>query len=157
MVYHANYGPIERRESTGIIKLPIKASVAFKARGGKFVSKDGTDDFKLAVAADTEIAAWCDVQGDHTTPAVITEYACLSDMDQVYELPAGAAFTAADLVSLLFKTCDLKDTNAAGDAVQSVNQAASDTDVVVIVGGDVEAQTFYVKLNPAKRYVTGVA
>jgi hypothetical protein len=156
-MYHANYGAINRPEGASRIELPIKASVAFKALGGKFVSKDGTDDFKLAVAADTEIMAWCDVNGDVTTPAAITKYSCLDDLDYIYVLPAGATFTEAEAIALLYKTCDLKDTNTAGTSVQSVNQAASSTDVIVIVGYDVDAQTFYVKINPAKRYATGAA
>lgn len=157
----ANYGPIFRREGMTRVDLPIKASQAFKALGGKFVSKDSTTSYKIAVAADggtgVEVVGWLDVAGDVTTPAAITKYSVITDLEAVYELPSDAAFTEAEGIALLFKTCDLKDTNAAGTAVQSADIGASATDVIVIVGYDVDAQTVYVKLNAKEHVVTGVA
>jgi hypothetical protein len=155
-----NYGPIFRPEGLARVDIPIKASVAFKALGGKFVSKDGTNDYKLAIASDggtgVEVVGWCEQQGDITTPAAITKYACIIDMSAVYEMPAAVAFTEADAIAFLFKTMDISDTNIAGATVQSVANTTSTTDVLIAVGYDVAAQTIYVKLNPAQHVVTGV-
>jgi hypothetical protein len=155
-----NYGPIFRPEGLSRVKLPIKASVAFKALGGKFVSKDGTDDFKLAIASDggtgVTLAGWCDVDGTVTTPAAITDYSVIIDLNAVYEMPSDAVFTEAEAIAFLFKLCDISDTNTAGTTVQSADIGTSTTDVLIIVGYDVAAQTVYVKLNPAQHVVDGV-
>jgi hypothetical protein len=152
------FGPIFRPEGLSRVELPIKASVAFLPLGGKFVSKDGTDDFKLAVAADgasgTEVVGWCEL--DTTSPAAITKYSCIIDTSAVFEMPSDAVFTEAEAIAFLFKTCDIADTNTAGDSVQSADIGTSSTDVLIIVGYDVKRQTVYVKLNPANHVKTGV-
>lgn len=155
-----SYGPIFRPEGLARVELPIKASVAFKALGGKFVSKDGTDDFKLAIASDggtgVEVVGWCETSGTVTSPAAITKFPVIIDTSAVYEMPADAAFTEAQAIAFLFKTMDIADTNAAGTSVQSADIGTSTTDVLICVGYDVAAQTVYVKLNPAQHVVTGV-
>jgi hypothetical protein len=155
-----NMGPIFRPEGLARIDLPIAASVAFLALGGKFVSKSSTTCYKLAVAADggtgVEVVGWCDVDGTVTAPAAITKFACIIDTSAVFEMPADAAFTETDAIAFLFKTCDISDTNAASASVQSADIGTSTTDVLIIVGYDVAKQTVYVKLNPAQHVVTGV-
>lgn len=152
------FGPIFRPEGLARVELPIKASVAFLPLGGKFVSKDGTDDFKLAIASDggtgVEVVGWC--ESDVTSPAAITKYACIVDTSAVFEMPSGSLFTEAAAIAFLFMTCDIKDTNTAGTSVQSADIATSTTDVLIIVGYDVKRQTVYVKLNPANHVKTGV-
>ena len=150
-----SYSLVSPKKNRSAHLLPIKAAVAFKAAGGKLVSKDGTDDFKLAVAADTEISGWAEITGSLTIGAAITPITVCDDLEQDFELPAGAAFTVAEAIALLNKSCDLKDTNTAGTTVQSCNQAASATDVLVIKGYDFAKQTFICRLNPAKMFATG--
>jgi hypothetical protein len=161
MTNHVNYGPIFRPEGEQVVELPIKASVAFKAKGGKFVSKDGTDDYKLAVAADgastAGVIGWCDVQGDFTTPAAITNFPVITDTNAIFEMPiGGGAMTEAQCIAAMFKKSSIVDTNVAGTSVQSVRNATAGTGELIIVGYDVEAQTLYVKLNPAQHVLTGV-
>jgi hypothetical protein len=155
-----NMGPIFRPEGLARVDIPIKASVAFKALGGKFVSKDGTDDYKLAIASDggtgVEVVGWCDIDGDFTMPAAITKMSCIIDTSAVFEMPADAVFTEAEAIAFLFKTCDISDTNAGSESLQSADIGTSTTDVLIIVGYDVVKQTVYVKLNPAQHVVTGV-
>jgi len=158
---HVNYGPIFRPEGELVLDLPIKASQAFKAKGGKFVSKDSTTSYKIAVAADGAstlgIVGWCDVQGDFTTPAAITKFPVICDTNAIYEIPIGvAAMTEAECIAAMFKTSSIVDTNVAGTAVQSVRKSTTGTGELIIVGYDVEAQTLYVKLNPAQQVLTGV-
>ena len=127
MTYHPNMGVIFSPEGMERVNLPINSSVAFKARGGKFVSKVSTTAFKLAVAADGAtslgVEGWCDVTGDHTTPAAITKYSVIVDLNAIFEMPIGvAAMSEAECIAALFKTSSIVDTNTAGDAVQSVRK-----------------------------------
>jgi hypothetical protein len=158
---HANYGPIFRPVGMAVVELPIKASQSFKAKGGKFVSKDSTTSYKIAVAADGAttlgVIGWCDVQGDITTGAAITKYPVIVDLDAVYEMPIGvAAMTEAECIAALLKTSSIVDTNVAGTAVQAVRKSTTGTGELIIVGYDVDAQTLYVKINPAQHVLRGV-
>ena len=160
-MYRANYGPIFVGTGAQRVELPIKASVAFKAKGGKFVSKDSTTSYKLAVAADGAttlgVVGWCDVVGDFTTPAAITKFSVITDTNAIFEMPIGvAAMTEAECIAALFKTSSIVDTNVAGTSVQSVRKSTTGTGELIIVGYDVDAQTLYVKLNPAQQVLTGV-
>ena len=157
----ANYGPIFVATGAQRVELPIKASVAFKAKGGKFVSKDSTTSYKLAVAADGAttlgVVGWCDVVGDFTTPAAITKFSVITDTNAIFEMPIGvSAMTEAECIAALFKTSSIVDTNVAGTSVQSVRKSTTGTGELIIVGYDVDAQTLYVKLNPAQQVLTGV-
>jgi hypothetical protein len=152
------FGPIFRPEGLSRVELPIATSVAFKALGGKFVSKSSTDKYKLAVAADgasgTEVVGWCELDG--TSAAAVTKYSCIIDTSAVFEMPSDAVFTEAEAIAFLFKTMDISDTNAASESVQSADIGTSTTDVLICVGYDVKRQTVYVKLNPANHVKTGV-
>jgi len=158
---HANYGPIFCPTGAQRVELPINASVAFKAKGGKFVSKDSTTGYKLAVAADGAttlgVIGWCEVQGDITTPAAITKYSVITDPKAIFEMPIGvAAMTEAECITAMFKTSSIVDTNVAGTSVQSVRKSTTGTGELIIVGYDVDAQTLYVQLNPAQHVLRGV-
>lgn len=161
-MFHGNFGVIFRPKGAEVSTLPINASVVFKARGGKFVSKDGAGTgYKLAVAADGAttlgVIGWCDVSGDFTVPAASTKFPVITDCNAIFEMPIGvAAMTEAECIAALFKTSSIVDTNVAGTTVQSVRKSTTGTGELIIVGYDVDAQTLYVKLNPAQQVLTGV-
>lgn len=161
-MFHANYGLIFRPLGEEKTSLPINAGVIFKANGGKFVSKDGAGTgYKLAVAADGAttlgVIGWCDVSGDFTVPAASTPMTVITDPNAIFEMPIGVAvMTEAECITALFKTSSIVDTNVAGVAVQSVRKSTTGTGELIIVGYDVDAQTLYVKLNPAQQVLEGV-
>ena len=154
-----NMGIIKKPNPCNITDgMPLAASVAFKALGGKFVTKDGSGNFALSVAGDTQIDGWMDVGGDFTSNAIaaVDKLPIVIDNEAVCEIPVDSgstALTAAGLKILMFKTCDLVVT--AG--IQGANTGASSTDVVKIVGGNVAANTVYVTLNATKMFTRGVA
>lgn len=135
--------------------LDLAASCVFKNKGGKFMTKDGSGNYAISVATDTQIAGWAMYSGDFTSSSTATadKVVICDDLDAIFEMPTDAAFTAAELKALIGKTCDL----VVNSSVQQADIGASSTDVVKIVGGDVTAQTVFVKLNPAKLYTAGVA
>lgn len=155
----SNYGVINGKTPNATSQdMPLAASVAFKALGGKFVTKDGNGNYALSVATDSQIAGWACVSGDYTSSstAAADSRPIIDDLDAIFELPVDSgdtAITATTLKALIGKTCDLIVT----DGIQGADINASTYDVVKIVGGDVDKNTVYVKLNPAKLYTAGVA
>ena len=151
-----SYGPIFRTvEPTVVPNIPMAASAAFKALGGKFVTWDGTSTATISVAGDTQIFGWAAVNGDLTTSATAgaDKVAVITDLNCVFELPSDAVFTAAQGLALIQKTCDL----VVNSTIQQADIGASSTDVLKIVGFNVTDQTVYVTINPAKYYTAGVA
>lgn len=134
--------------------MPLAASVAFKDKGGKFVTKDESGNYALSVAADTQIAGWAMV-GEFTSSstAAVDKVPLVVDLGAIFELPAYSTITEASLKTLIGKTCDL----IVDSGIQKADNTASATDVIKIVGGDVAEQTLYVMINPGKFYTEGVA
>jgi dihydroxyacetone kinase DhaKLM complex PTS-EIIA-like component DhaM len=75
------------------------------------------------------------------------------DLNAIFEIPVDETITATSLKALIGKTCDL----VVNSGIQQADIGASATDVIKIVGGDVDEQTVYVMINPTKFYTEGVA
>ncbi|MBU2346677.1 MAG: hypothetical protein KJ888_21000 [Gammaproteobacteria bacterium] len=159
MTSRLNYGPyyLPNPCSKFPAEQPLYASVAFKALGGKFVTRDSsTNNFKLSVATDTQIWGWAEVDGDMTgyATAAYDFINIIDDLNAIFEMPNDAgntALTAAILKTLIGETCDIKVTNG----IQGCDYDASSYDVVKIVGGSVDRNSLYVKINPIKFYTLG--
>jgi hypothetical protein len=135
-------------------RCPLTASQAFLNTSGKFMTKvTGTDNFTLTVAADTIIEGWADVgQFTSSATAAADKITLIADTNAVFEMPPDVAFTAAQLKTVIGETCDIYVTGG----IQYCDWSLSSTDVLYIVGGDVEEQRLYVRINPAKMFATGV-
>ena len=138
-------------------KVPLAASVYINALSGKFLTEDGSGNFALSLAADTQIYGWTSQYGSFSTTAAADFVTICTDTQKVYELPASSTITEAAMKLLLYKTCDIAISGSALTLTQQANATASSTDVLVICGWDIAAQTVYVRMNPAKMYVAGVA
>lgn len=138
-----------------LIEMGLTASQAFKRRSGHFV-KLAANYATIAVAGDTEIWGWALVGKDWTSSDQAGQDKVTVDTHplHVWEIPADAAFTAAELLALIGKTCDLVVT---GGGIQQADWGETEKDVIVIIGGDVDEQTLYVHMNPNKLYQSGVA
>ena len=136
-----------------IPSVPLAASVAFKNLGGKFMTKDGSGNYALSVATDSQIAGWADV-GEFTSSASAAAQTAplIVDLGAIFEIPVDAAITDASLIALIGLTCDL----VVNAGIQQAAIGTSTYDVVKIVGGSVANQTVYVQINPAKFYTAGV-
>lgn len=137
---------------------PLAASVIFKNLGGKFVTKDGSGNYAISAASDTQIDGWADIAGDFTSSstAATDKAQVVIDLGAIFEIPvspADTALTDAGLKTLMRKTCDL----VVASNVQYADTDASSTDVIKIVGGNVARNTVYVQINPTKFYTEGVA
>jgi hypothetical protein len=134
--------------------MPIAASQAFKAKSGRFVTKDASGNYAISVAADTQIAGYVDC-GDFTSSstAAADKLPVIVDLNAIFEIPVDETITATSLKALIGKTCDL----VVNSGIQQADIGASATDVIKIVGGDVDEQTVYVMINPTKFYTEGVA
>ena len=120
----------------------LASSVAFKYLSGKFMTKDGSNQYKLT--DDGEIPeGWADVgeftsnstAGRNTVPLNISH-------ECVFEMPVDETFTLAEAIIFMFKTCDI----VVNSGIQQADIGASSDDVLLIVGYDVDAQTVFVKL-----------
>lgn len=133
---------------------PCAASVAFKNLSGKFMVKDGSSNYAIADSGDTELAGWA-MAGEFTasSTAAKTTVPIVDDFSAIFEIPSDATFTAAELKALVGKTCDL----IVASNIQQADIGESTEDVIIIVGGDVDRQTLFVRLNPNKFGQTGVA
>ena len=139
-------------------KVPLAASVYINALSGKFLTGDGSGNFALSLAADTQIYGWTSQVGSPFSTTAAADFVTIcTDSQKVYELPASSTITEAAMKLLLYKTCDIAISGSALTLIQQSNVTASSTDVLVICGWDIAAQTVYVRMNPAKMYVAGVA
>ncbi|RLF07605.1 MAG: hypothetical protein DRJ60_02320 [Thermoprotei archaeon] len=138
-----------------LIECPVAASQAFKRRSGHFVKLDSNRRAEIADSGDSEIIGWALVGADWTSSSTAGADKITVDTHplHVWEIPADATFTAANLAALIGKTCDLI---VDGNGIQKADIGESNEDVIVIIGGDVDEQTLYVHLNPNKLYATGV-
>jgi len=134
-------------------KVPLASSAAFKDLMGKFVTMDGSGNFNLSASGDTQIWGYADV-GAFTgqSTAAIDFIVVERDTQKVYEIPSKTVITEAGMTLLFGKTCDLYTSGT----TQQVDTTASTTDVLVIEGWNIAAQTVYVRMNPAKMFTAGV-
>lgn len=135
--------------------VPLAAAIDFKYKGGKFMTKDGSNNYDLTDDGEIPVG-WADV-GEFTSNATeaIDSVAMNISREAVYEMPVDEAITAASAKILMFKTCDI----VVNGGIQQADIGASSDDVIQIVGFDVAAQTVYVRLAERLGIVahTGVA
>jgi len=140
--------------------VPLAASVYINPLSGGFLTQDASGNFALSLAADTQIYGYTSQRSGTASfsSTAATDFVTIDvDTEKVYELPASTTITAAAMKLLLFRTCDIAISGSALTLVQQANVTASSTDVLVICGWDISAQTVYVRMNPAKMYAQGIA
>ena len=138
----------------------IGASEVFPAQSGRFVMKTG-DDFDIATTAGgTRAIGAIEWTGTAQATDGFTTAPVQTSPDVWYELPATndgttrQTLTQAAILALRFDTCDVAlDANG----IQYAHTGAADDDVFIIVGGDVDENTLYVKMNPNEQGVASVA
>lgn len=160
--------PIEYSQWGGpvhTVTLPAKASQTFPPGSGKLVTLDSSGYVEQALAADTTLIGGALVGGNITTGSsdgdddIVVNFS----VDATWLLPIAvsstpAARTEAQLIALLFKTCDLY----VASNIQYAHLDASAKDVIQIVdfviwGTAVGQQAVIVKPINAKQIVGGVA
>jgi len=149
------YGKIFGNSSFTAQSFPVGASQVFKAQSGRIV-KLNSGYLEVAGDGDGVVFGFVDVGDLTVTSAGDVSLPVDTSLDAAYELPVkrtAGDFTESDLYGLIGKTCDL----IVESNIQKANLDTSDEDTIIIVGGNVENQTVYVKLNPAKVGGTGVA
>lgn len=121
--------------------VPLAASVAFKYLGGKWLSKDGSGNYKLCVATEDPIG-WASV-GEFTSnsTAGMDKVPINISKDAMFEMPVDAAFSEAAGKALMFKVCDI----VVNGGIQQADIGTSLYDTLQIVGYNVDAQTVYVR------------
>lgn len=136
------------------VEVPLAASQVFKYKSGKFLVKNGDGNYEIADSGDTEIAGWAMINGEFTSnsTAATDKVAMNISLDAVFEIPADATFTAAELKAMRMKTCDL----IVASNIQKADIGESNEDVIQIIDGDVDSQTLFVRINPNKLGTTGV-
>jgi len=148
------YGEVTTGNSCIVGPFEVAASEVFKDLSGKYVKMDNNRRLALAGSGDTEIVGWA-LTGEITASSSAGQTKLCVDIstNKVWEIPADDTFTEAELQAMMFKTCDLIVSNN----IQYADIGESNEDVIQIVGGNVERQTLYVRLNPNKICATGVA
>ena len=131
------------------VTFPIAASELFILLSGQFVIVDSNNDIKQANATDTNIIGWALVGDNYTSSSTagLSETPVNIALGSIYEMPLLVAYTEAQLLAMLWETCDII---ISGDG-QYANLAASDIDVLEIVdyryyGAAIGEQTVIVRL-----------
>jgi len=114
-----------------VINVPTGASEVFTNSGGKWVSNDA-DAGRVVVcgATTTNINGWA-MCGAITTSSTdeVTKINVDISLDTIYEMPIDAAQSAADLLDVLWESCDIVVTSN----VQYADLDASTYDILQIV------------------------
>jgi len=113
-----------------VINVPTGADEVFYNLSGKWVTHDADAGRVISAGASAAVIDGWAMVGDKTCSA--TEEATKIDIDislnTLYEMPIDAAQSAADLLDLLWESCDI-----AVDTYQYADLDASSTDVLQIV------------------------
>lgn len=122
------------------------STLAFKNKGGKFVTINTSGVIALAVATAKAIIGWAEV-GEFTCVAgdLITVNTA---RDAIYEMPIDAAKTEAELIALMGQCCDIVVTGG----IQYADLDASTDDTLQLVGyhyfgSALGEQTVLVRIN----------
>ncbi len=151
----AKYGLVGGSYLPRLIRgVPLAASVVITNKSGKYLTKDGSGNYAISVAGDTQIAGATDAgAGTYSATAAQDRVPLVDSLDAISELPVDAAFTEAEGKELVGKTCDLV---VASGNIQQADIGSSTTDVVKIIDYDTDEQTVFTKINPTKFYTAGV-
>jgi len=125
---------------------PAGAAIAFKNKGGKFVTIDTNGELTLAVETAKAIIGWAQVGeftcAEHDLITVNTA------RDAVYEMPIDAAKTEAQLKALLGQACDI---DVVGGIQYADLNAATDKTLQIMgyhyFGSALGEQTALVRIN----------
>ncbi len=118
-------GPIVNQE------FPLAASQIFKHRGGAIMQLNSSGHVLIAPAGVTDLIG-CAVTGEWTSSAVAGEDKIVVNMslDAVFEMPIDTARTAAELIALVGKFCDIIVTSD----IQYADYDAQSDNIIQIVG-----------------------
>ena len=160
------YGFLNRNvtPSSYPLPVPLAASQYLNKLSGRILTMDGSGNFALTGATDSLVAGVTEAitqdssTGCSSATAAADSVILIDDVNQPFEMPVvtGTTITAASLKLLLGKTCDIAIAGSTTTTIQQANIGASTYDVIVIVGGNVDRNTVYVKLNSTKMKSSGV-
>ena len=147
------YGPLGLNTLHPVIPMPVTAAQVIKDRSGRFVTlTTNTGAVSISGAADTMIDGHIEAaETASSASGLVAPMIPAAGCREKFRIP----IVTGTLTALMFgKTCDI----AVSSGVQGANLTASSTDVLLIVGGDIEGQKYVdVMINPAKAtYALGV-
>lgn len=150
----ARYGVIGAPPETLPNPVPLAASVVITNKSGRFVTKDGSGNYAISVAGDTQIDGYIEEgAGTYSSTAAQDKVAMIDSLEAIFELPVDATFTEAQGKALVGKCCDLV---VATGNIQQADIGETAIDIIKIVGYDTAEQTVYVKINATKHYTATV-